>query len=185
MNPMIKKRLRIIAILTTLIWMIVIFRFSMDTGSTSHELSNICVKIFNKAVYSFTGKDLVISITPEHYAMIELFFRKLAHMSIYFILSINVMIVLFTFNMRMSLRMFTSTLFCFIYALTDEFHQMFVDGRGASFFDCLIDTSGALLGIIASLILYCVLYTIMIKYQKHKGIINSKYDNKNNECCNI
>ena len=144
MNPKIKKRLRIIAILTTLIWMIVIFRFSMDTGTSSHELSDLCVQIFNKAVYSFTGKDLRISITPEHYAMVELFFRKLAHMGIYFILSINVMVVLFTFNMKMISRIFISVFFCFIYACTDEFHQMFVDGRGASFFDCLIDTTGAI-----------------------------------------
>ena len=116
MNPKVKVRLRILAILTTLIWMIVIFRFSMDTGTSSHELSDLCVRIFNKAVYSFTGKDLTISITPEHYALIELFFRKLAHMSIYFVLSINVMIVLFTFNIKMSLRMFSSALFCFLYA---------------------------------------------------------------------
>lgn len=176
MNPKIKKRLRIIAILTTLIWMIVIFRFSMDTGTSSHELSDLCVQIFNKAIYSFTGKDLRISITPEHYAMVELFFRKLAHMGIYFILSINVMVVLFTFNMKMISRIFISVFFCFIYACTDEFHQMFVDGRGASFFDCLIDTTGAILGIVAALILYCILYTIMTKYQKNHGLIKGAYE---------
>ena len=176
MNPKIKKRLRIIAILTTLIWMIVIFRFSMDTGTSSHELSDLCVQIFNKAVYSFTGKDLRISITPEHYAMVELFFRKLAHMGIYFILSINVMVVLFTFNMKMISRIFISVFFCFIYACTDEFHQMFVDGRGASFFGCLIDTTGAILGIVAALILYCILYTIMTKYQKNHGLIKGAYE---------
>lgn len=175
MNPRIKVRLRIIAILTTLIWMIVIFRFSMDTGVSSHELSDMCVQIFNSAVYHFTGKDLTISITPEHYALIELFFRKLAHMSIYFILSINVMIVLFTLNMKMSVRMLITAFFCFLYALSDEFHQLFVDGRGASFTDCLIDTGGALIGIIAALIIYCILYTIMIKYQKHKGLLKSVY----------
>lgn len=176
MNPKVKVRLRVIAILTTLIWMIVIFRFSMDNATSSHELSDMCVQIFNKAVFYFTGKDLRISITPEHYALIELFFRKLAHMSIYFILSINVMIVLFTFNMKMSLRMFLSLLFCFLYALSDEFHQMFVDGRGASFFDCMIDTSGAFCGILAALILYCVLYTIMIKYQKKQGLVKGAYE---------
>ena len=49
MNPKVKVRLRILAILTTLIWMIVIFRFSMDTGTSSHELSDLCVRIFNYA----------------------------------------------------------------------------------------------------------------------------------------
>ncbi|MCD7950754.1 MAG: VanZ family protein [Erysipelotrichaceae bacterium] len=177
MNPKVKVRLRIIAIFTTLIWMIVIFRFSMDTGTSSHGLSSACVTLFNKAIYYFTGKDLTIAISPSHYAYIELFFRKLAHMSIYFILSINVMVVLFTFNMKMSLRMFLSLLLCFLYALTDEFHQLFVDGRGASFVDCLIDTSGAFVGIFAALILYCIMYTMMIKYQKHKGRITVTYEN--------
>ena len=176
MNPKVKVRLRVVAILTTLIWMIVIFRFSMDTGASSHELSDFCVRVFNKAVYYFTGKDLRISITPEHYSMIELFFRKLAHMSIYFVLSINVMIVLFTFNIKMRWRMFLSAFLCFLYACSDELHQMYVDGRTASFFDCLIDTSGALFGIVAALVLYCIRYTIMIKYQKHHGLIKNPYN---------
>jgi VanZ family protein len=108
--------------------------------------------------------------------MIELFFRKLAHMSIYFILSINVMVVLFTFDMHMISRMLLSLIICFLYACTDEFHQFFVDGRGASFIDCLIDTSGAFFGLFAGLIVYCICYTIMTKYQKSKGIVKSKYN---------
>ncbi len=32
------------------------------------------------------------------------------------------------------------------YACTDEFHQMFVPGRGPSFIDVCIDTAGAILG---------------------------------------
>jgi len=72
--------------------------------------------------------------------------------------------------------MFLTALFSFGYALTDEFHQMFVDGRGASFTDCLIDTGGALLGILAALVIYCIMYTIMTKYQKHKGLIKGAYE---------
>ena len=69
-------------------------------------------------------------------------------------------------------------LICMIYASTDEFHQTFVAGRSGAFTDCLIDTSGAIFGVIAALILYCVLYTIMTKYQKKKGIVQSEYDQK-------
>lgn len=169
MNPKIKFTLRILSIFTTIIWMVVIFRFSQDTGVTSHELSDRCVEIFNKAVYYFTGKDLRIAISPSNYDLIEQFFRKMAHMFIYFVLSINIMVVLFTFNLHMVIRMFLSLLFCFLYALTDEYHQLHVEGRGASFWDCMIDTTGALLGVFAALILYCILYTIMIKYQKSTG----------------
>lgn len=76
MNPKVKVRLRILAILTTLIWMIVIFRFSMDTGASSHELSDLCVRIFNKAVYSFTGKDLTISITLNTMHLLSCFLEN-------------------------------------------------------------------------------------------------------------
>jgi VanZ family protein len=34
---------------------------------------------------------------------------------------------------------------CAVYALTDEFHQLFVKGRHASLIDCAIDTAGAVM----------------------------------------
>ena len=36
-------------------------------------------------------------------------------------------------------------LFCFFYACTDEFHQLFVENRGSSFLDVLLDYTGSLL----------------------------------------
>lgn len=41
-----------------------------------------------------------------------------------------------------------SLLFCVAYAITDEFHQMFVPGRGPQVKDVLIDGSGAAIGIL-------------------------------------
>lgn len=38
------------------------------------------------------------------------------------------------------------TLICFIYAVTDEFHQGFVDGRTPKVLDVLIDTAGGIAG---------------------------------------
>ena len=42
--------------------------------------------------------------------------------------------------------LFMSTLFSFLYACTDEIHQIFVPGRSAQFRDVLIDTLGASFG---------------------------------------
>lgn len=44
--------------------------------------------------------------------------------------------------------MLISTLFCIIYALSDEIHQLFVFGRSGELKDVLIDTIGSFLGII-------------------------------------
>ena len=41
-----------------------------------------------------------------------------------------------------------SLLFCVVYAISDEFHQLFVPGRGPLLKDVLIDGSGAAIGII-------------------------------------
>jgi len=39
-------------------------------------------------------------------------------------------------------------LLSFLYACSDEFHQTFVPGRAGQFKDVLIDTAGALIGLI-------------------------------------
>jgi VanZ family protein len=54
-----------------------------------------------------------------------------------------------------------SLLIVFLYACSDEFHQLFVPGRACRFTDVLIDTSG---GLLAGLILYNKLV--------RKGIVN-------------
>ncbi len=40
-----------------------------------------------------------------------------------------------------------SLIFCILYAITDEIHQLFVPGRGTEVTDVLIDGIGALIGI--------------------------------------
>ena len=47
-----------------------------------------------------------------------------------------------------------SFLFSIIYASSDEFHQTFVPGRDGNIVDVLIDSSGALVGILVSSIVY-------------------------------
>lgn len=47
-----------------------------------------------------------------------------------------------------------SQIFSVVYASTDEFHQTFVVGRDGNVIDVLIDSSGALVGIIISSIIY-------------------------------
>ena len=89
-------------------------------------------------------------------------------MMIYFALSINVMLVLFTFKIKMVMRALISLIFCFIYACTDEFHQIFVSGRSPQMFDVMIDTSGALFGIMIALIIYCIIFTLYYTYQFKK-----------------
>ena len=43
--------------------------------------------------------------------------------------------------------MLITLVFCFLYAITDEIHQMFVPGRAAMIRDVIIDSCGALCSI--------------------------------------
>ena len=38
-------------------------------------------------------------------------------------------------------------LICFLYSISDEIHQMFIDGRSSEKFDVLIDTIGSSFGV--------------------------------------
>ena len=53
--------------------------------------------------------------------------------------------------------------FTVLYAISDEIHQLFIDGRTARFTDVLIDAAGALGGILLVLLIYT-----LIKHKKHK-----------------
>ena len=162
---------RILLIIMIIGWMHVIFNFSAQNGANSHAASDQVVNYVQKIVYLMTDKDISVkfAVGTTYRQYLEFAIRKCAHMFIYFILSINVMLFLFTFQkMNMFLRMFLSILTCFLYACTDEFHQRFVMGRGSSFRDVLIDTSGAVFGLIAALLIFCVIYTIYHRHLDHK-----------------
>ena len=174
---------RIVLVLIILFWMSTIFGFSAETGTQSQGLSD---KITIRAVQIIEPEysSLDLASKEELFNKVSFFVRKTGHFSEYGILAGLILILLFTFeevrNTRKHIIMgaVVTDLICMIYASTDEFHQTFVAGRSGAFTDCLIDTSGAIFGVIAALILYCVLYTIMTKYQKKKGIVQSEYDQK-------
>ena len=54
-------------------------------------------------------------------------------------------------------KLLQSFAFCALYAATDEIHQLFVPGRGGQIRDVLIDSSGALIGLLFVFALYAAL----------------------------
>ena len=92
----------------------------------------------------------------------NLFIRKLGHFSEYAILGFFAFAYFSNIfqigkeKIQFKMTLFTSFLFCFSYAVSDEFHQTFVLGRDGNFIDVLIDSGGVLFGIIISVILFFV-----------------------------
>ena len=71
--------------------------------------------------------------------------RKWAHMFLYFVLGIFLFL---HFRCRVRYSSILTLLLCYIYACSDEIHQLFVNGRGGLVSDTFIDLIGASFGVI-------------------------------------
>ncbi|MGN0621676.1 MAG: VanZ family protein [Porcipelethomonas sp.] len=138
--------------------MIAIFRFSSQSGFDTNVMSA-----------KFTGK--IASVLFENYDTMEpgikqiftnelnLFVRKAAHFSLYFLTGFAFFAFFFSILKRNWISGVLSIGICFIYALTDEFHQSFVPGRTPLVKDIFIDTAGSWAGS-----LFCFIIIAAIKY---------------------
>ena len=122
-------------------WMIIIFAFSNQPAIISDEKSKLIIKLFE-----ITGLNLN-SIFGD---LANFAVRKTAHFLEYLLLYLLVFNVVYEKG-RLKKSLVISLLIVFLYAGTDEFHQMFIPGRACRLQDVLIDTSG---GLLAALILY-------------------------------
>ena len=89
-------------------------------------------------------------ISVEMLALIHLCVRKAAHLTEYAILALLLCRAL---NRGTNFKAATSTMSmiaCVLAATGDEFRQSFVQSRGASPWDVMIDTAGAILGLLIS-----------------------------------
>lgn len=141
-----------------IIWMLVIFIFSSMPGEESNNKS---MGTINNAIEKTIEVTNHSGITNKHPSedkkekIIELLnkpLRKCMHSSVYFVLSILIGYEMYLFKFSIKKLALISIICCFIYACTDELHQLFVQGRSGQFSDVLIDTFGAIIGCIC---IYC------------------------------
>ena len=113
--------------------MILIFMFSHQTGSESSGLSS----------------QIVLWIqTYLHIPITEFIVRKAAHMSEYALLTLTFIYGFYKNQYPIQKIMIYSLIGTFLYACSDEMHQLFIGGRAGQFTDVLIDTCGGCLTII-------------------------------------
>jgi len=90
-------------------------------------------------------------ISPETLASIHFIVRKCAHLGEYAILALLLLrAAIFTTNLKRSLAILYVSVWvaCLFVATTDEFHQTFVASRSALATDIMIDSGGAILGLL-------------------------------------
>ena len=145
-------------LLFVLLWMGTIFYLSSMNTNESNGRSKVIVSDIVEFVGKITHREYNLK---EKEALVEKFnkpIRKCAHASVYVVLSILVLNFLLALHSNLEKKyvlVFFMTIFiCFLFALTDEYHQTFVYGRTGQFSDVLIDTSGALIATSIFTILY-------------------------------
>lgn len=131
------KRRKILRWILLLLWMGFIFYMSTKSGKESTEQSDLVINIL-----SYLG----INLNKEFQNVASFFVRKMAHITEYFILFILAYRVAKIYININKTKLIT-LLFVFIYATTDEIHQLFIPGREGMFRDVLIDIFGAIVAI--------------------------------------
>ncbi len=146
--------LRIIFLLLLCSTFFVIFGFSSQSGTESSSLSRkVTTKFVN--IFPYT-RDLSIDTKENLIEHGEIIVRKLAHFSIYTLVGIFIMAFMFTFNTKLKIQFSISLLVGLIYAITDEYHQSWIPGRGPSVMDVCIDTLGVFAGILIVLAIVAI-----------------------------
>lgn len=122
------------------LWMIVIFMFSHQPANTSQSLSNDVIKMLEQILHIE-----IIKQGGWFFDTISFFVRKAAHMSEYALLAILFSCYFRTCGKR---RFLLYAILCVVlYAISDEVHQLFIQGRSGQVSDVCIDAFGGAIGL--------------------------------------
>lgn len=152
---------------------VMIFCFSAQPGDDSSQMSNgIIQTLLNLLEKTGIFQDMN---REELLAALSLPIRKGAHVTEYLLFCISLLASFYVSGFRKSISetpdgmagcprgykwIGFSLLVTFLYACTDEFHQLFVPGRAGRFTDVLIDCTGALM--------LCIILTCIQRHRKNK-----------------
>ena len=153
---------KVIKGLIVVLCMLSIFLFSTDNSRESTSKSNRVIL----GITNLFHKDLS---NKEKEKIIDMFFvpiRKMAHFGIYLVLGISLISFLRDFSIPILKLLLLSIFLAFLYACSDEIHQLFVPGRSGQFSDVLLDTLGASVGIF----IYYLLFRKRLNYEQEERV---------------
>lgn len=138
--------MKVVKICFLVLWMALIFSFSNQKDVDSSKISDGFIDRTVVKIYKIFNENITIEKENEIIEKYTYPIRKLAHYTLYFILGILSFLVVKDYSINKKLIIY-SLLICFLYACSDEFHQLFIIGRSARVLDVMIDTFGSLCGI--------------------------------------
>lgn len=143
------KIIRIVLFLLIVVWAVLVFYLSGQTGGESSGLSRKIAELFTK------DKNLL--------EVIERYVRKFAHFSEYAFGGFLFILLFNTYEWSDRRKMITSIGLGAWYATTDEVHQLMVDGRNGNIVDVYIDTLGVATGVCITLLIIKLIAQIVSK----------------------
>lgn len=127
--------------------------FSGQDGNESQGMSDAVAGIIVDAADYLGFIDADGAVRNEYIAKLSYPVRKAAHMTEYAIFTCCVVFGFYVWGRRGTALYIYALTVTFVYASSDEMHQLFVPERSGQFTDVLIDTAG---GIIAVLVIILV-----------------------------
>lgn len=138
-----RKFILVLAWLAVIAWMSTIFALSAQTADQSGDLSGSAAEKVLQQVYPGFSS---LTDTKQHEIVenCQFAFRKAAHFSAYFLLGALLFAALALSNVKSPTAAWLAFGISALYAVSDEVHQLFVDGRSCRLLDIGIDALGAL-----------------------------------------
>ena len=160
------KIIRYIFFTLMILTCIIIFIFSSQNGEESTEVSDGFISRFID-IFPLT-KNQTEDQKQEIIKNLQFIVRKTAHFSIYTILGITSMEFINTYNISYKKKIGISFLIGVLYAISDEFHQLFSSGRTAKVMDVGIDSAGVIFGIFIVYVIIKLYKTLKTKTKNKK-----------------
>lgn len=123
-------------------WALVIFYLSSEGSDASSGRSDVIVRTI-QAIGASWPQDVLTFIT-----------RKAAHITAYFIFGGLAYNVIRHYKLPVRRALLASGALVLVYAMSDEFHQLFVPGRSGELRDVLIDTTAGVVGVAVAYVLH-------------------------------
>ena len=147
-----KKVYVVISWLAVFFWMLLIFRLSSQPAFKSNDLS---LGITDRII-RFLGTLIRVDIERLNHIV-----RKGAHFSAYLILAILIFNAVNQSKISGWKSVVLVVSLCVLYAISDEVHQLFVEGRSGQPSDVLIDSIGVATGVGIYKLLYRLFPSIL------------------------
>lgn len=132
----------------------VIFGFSSDTAAESSGLSEKIAKSTVKTI------EKVIEIDGEQrenlFGIVHILVRKSAHFAEFAVLGVLSFLLAHSYPISVRLCIVLSLGYCLLFAVSDEVHQLFIDGRAGRISDVLIDFLGSVSAVMAIVGILCL-----------------------------